>query len=234
MLFTEALVAMGPVVAPWPQVEIGPRSPGGRFVVGAFMPPALLNHDVVAALSRVVLSRPDAILMLKHAVMDDPVIQRVIAARFLAHGVARDRLDFRGMAGPELDQFDFDDTDLAIDSRPSMGETQLLALLARGVPVLCAGGPTTRGRLNVAPLQALGLRELITGDLDAAAARAIELAGAPEALAAIRSKIEQAFAASAYGESARVTRELEKAFRDIVERRSRQSKSLKDLLNRVA
>jgi hypothetical protein len=232
MLFTETLVPMGPVLAPWPQVAVAPRSADGRFVVGAFMAPALLGHDVIAALSRVALEA-DAGLMLKHPVMDDPVIQRVIAARFLAHGVPRDRLDFRGAAGPELDQLDFDGADLAIDSRPSMGEAQLLSLLSRGVPVLCAGGPTTRGRLNVAPLQALGLRELIVDDLNAAAARAIALAGDRDAVAAIRARIDNAFASSAYGDSAKVARDLEAAFQEIVGRRSRQAASLKDLLSRV-
>jgi tetratricopeptide (TPR) repeat protein len=220
MLFSENLMPMGPVLAPWPQVQLSPRPPAARFTFGAFMPPAMMSKDTIAALARAVAFQPDSRLMLKHAVMDDPVIQRTLAARFLAAGLSREQLEFRGMAGPELDQADFDEVDLALDGRPSMGEAQVLALLARGVPVLCAGGVTTRGRLVLAPLLALGLRELATDNLDHLVARALELSDNPAALAALRGRIEKAFENSAYGDATAVARNLEGAYRKAVGERS--------------
>ena len=220
MLFSEALVPMGPVLAPWPQVKLAPRPAASRFTFGAFMPPAMMSKATIAAIARAVAFQPDARLMLKHAVMDDPVIQRTLAARFLAAGLPRERLEFRGMAGPELDQADFDEVDLALDSRPSMGEAQILALLGRGVPVLCAGGLTTRGRLVTAPLLALGLRDLVADNLDHLVARALELSDDPAALAAVRGRIEQAFETSAYGDAAGVAHDLETAYRKVVGQRA--------------
>ena len=223
MLFSEKLVSMGPVLAPWPRVTIEPRMAGSRFTFGAFMAPALLSKDVIAAIARAVLFQPDSRLILKHAVMDDPVIQRILSARFLACGLPRERLDFRGMAGPELDQFDFDDIDLALDSRPSMGEAQILAILARGVPVLTVGGPTTRGHLAVAPLLAMGLRALTVDSLDQMVIRSLELVGDRAKLAALRGSLEQAFETSAYGDVAGVARHLEAAFAEVVRGRTAES-----------
>lgn len=199
LLFSERLVEMGPVLAPWRPVELTPRFKG-RLTIGAFMAPALMTGAVIAALARIAAYKPDSRLMLKHPVMDDPVIQRVLAAKFLSYGLPRERLDFRGMAGDDLDVMDFESVDLAIDGRPSMGEAQILTLLGHGVPVLCAGEPTSQGRLAVAPLKALGLHELTTNNLDQLVERAMQLCDQPERLAAIRARIEDAFTYSAYGD----------------------------------
>jgi len=208
LLFSETLVELGPVLAPWRQVEITPRS-SGRLTIGAFMAPALMSGPVIAALARIVAYKPDARLMLKHPVMDDPVIQRVLAAKFLSYGLPRERLDFRGMAGDGLDVMDFESVDLAIDSRPSMGEAQVLTLLSHGVPVLCAGEPNTQGRLAVAPLMALGLQELAVNNLDQLVERAMQLCDQPARLAAIRGRIEAAFTDSAYGDVRRIAADLQ-------------------------
>jgi len=223
MLFSEALIPMGPVLAPWQTIAITPRQSGSRFTFGAFMTPALMTDTVIGALAQAMSARPDSRLILKHAVMDDPVIQRSLAARFLACGITRERLDFRGMAGADLDQFDFDDVDLALDSRPTMGEAQILAILSRGTPILCACGPTTRGRLVASPLKALGLQELVADDLEQVTARAIAFSQAPAALAAIRGRIESAFETSAYGDCARVARDLEAAYLSVVSGTRRQA-----------
>jgi tetratricopeptide (TPR) repeat protein len=215
LLFSEPLVEMGPVLAPWRLVEIAERS-SGRLTIGAFMAPALMTGPVIAALAKIAAYKPDARLMLKHPVMDDPVIQRVLAAKFLSCGLPRERLDFRGMAGDDLDVMDFESVDLAIDSRPSMGEAQILTLLGHGVPVLCAGDPTTQGRLAVAPLMALGLRELAVNNLDQLVERAMQLCDQPDRLAAIRGRIEAAFTDSAYGDVRGIAAQLQAVLTRIV------------------
>lgn len=220
MLFSERLMAVGPAIAPWPVVTVAPRQNPGRLTIGAFMSPALLTADMIAVLAQVTCADPQACLMLKHPVMDDPVIQRTLAARFLACGLARERIEFRGMAGDDLDEFDFEDVDLAIDSRPSMGEAQVLSLLGRGIPVLCASGPTTAGRLAAAPLRALGLDDLVAEGLPQLARRAMELAADRTALNAVRDRIEAAFTASAYGDSASIARRVESAFDGLVQQAS--------------
>jgi predicted O-linked N-acetylglucosamine transferase (SPINDLY family) len=212
LAFSETCIALGPVLAPWRPVEISPRQGKGRFTFGAFMPPALMTGPVVAALAEIAIARPDARLMIKHPVMDDPVIQRMLAAKFLSCGLPRERLDFRGMSGDDLDIFDFESVDLAIDSRPSMGEAQVLTLLGHGVPVLCVGGPTTSGRLAVSPLVALGLQELTVVSFKHLVTRALELSEQPERLAAIRDKIEAAFANSAYSDVRRIADDLQGCF----------------------
>jgi protein O-GlcNAc transferase len=116
------------------------------------------------------------------------------------------------MSGDDLDMFDFEAVDLAIDCRPSMGETQVLTLLGHGVPVLCVGEPTTSGRLAAAPLAALGLHELMVTSFKQLAARVLELSEQPERLAAIRDRIEPAFRASAYGNVRRIAGDLEQCF----------------------
>lgn len=216
ILFSESRMAVGPVLAPWRAVEIAPRTPGRRFTFGAFMPPALMTPPLLDAVAKVLLARPEARLMLKHAVMDDPVIQRVLAAQFLSRGVARERLDFRSLSGDEMDAFDFETVDLAIDSRPSMGEAQVLTFLGHGVPVLCVGEPTTQGGLAVAPLVALGLHELTVVSFKHMVTRALELHDRPERLAALRGKIEAAFAGSAYNDVRRVAGDLQRCYEILV------------------
>jgi tetratricopeptide (TPR) repeat protein len=216
LLFSERRMTLGPVLAPWPAVEIAPREPGRRFTLGAFMAPALMTAPLIGAIAGILNARPEARLMIKHPVMDDPVIQRVLAARFLSHGVARERLDFRGQSGDDLDLFDFETVDLAIDSRPTMGEAQVLTILAYGVPVLCVGEPTTQGNLAVAPIAALGLRELSVVSFKHMAARALELYDHPERLAALRGKIEVAFQTSAYNDARRVAGDLQRCYEILV------------------
>ena len=101
-----------------------------------------------------------------------------------------------------------------------MGEAQILTLLGHGVPTLCAGGPTTMGRLAVAPLMALGLRELAADNLDQLVERAMQLCDQPDRLAAIRDRIEAAFTDSAYGDVRRVARDLEAVFAQLVARKA--------------
>ena len=216
LLFSEPRMAVGPVLAPWRAVEIAPRAPGRRFTLGAFMTPALMTAPLIAAIAEFLVARPEARLMVKHAVMDDPVIQRGLAARFLSRGVARERLDFRNLSGDDMDLFDFETVDLAVDSRPSMGEAQVLTLLGHGVPVLCVGEPTTQGGLAVAPLAALGLRDLAVTGFKAMTAQALALHDDPERLAALRDRIEGAFGDSAYNDARRVAGDLQRCYEILV------------------
>lgn len=225
LLFSEPRMAVGPVLAPWPAVEIAPRAPGRRFTFGAFMAPALMNAPLIRAIAGILNARPDARLMIKHAVMDDPVVQRILAARFLSHGVPRERLDFRSQSGDDLDVFDYETVNLAFDSRPTMGEAQVLACLAHGVPILCIGEPTTQGSLAAAPLAALGLHDLIAVGFKPMAARALALHDEPERLAAIRDRIEGAFRGSAYNDARRVAGDLQRCYEVLIREKAAATKA---------
>jgi predicted O-linked N-acetylglucosamine transferase (SPINDLY family) len=87
-----------------------------------------------------------------------------------------------------------------------------------GLPVLTVLGQTFAGRVAASLLSAAGVSELIAPSLEAYEARALELAGNPERLAALKAKLVRDRYAVALFDTERFTRNLESAFTTMSER----------------
>lgn len=232
-LFAEELWPIGPVYSPYrpasgrlPSVET-PAKAKGVVTFGSFNHPGKLSDSALAAWAAVLRNAPQSRLLLKYRYFMDPVLQSVTRARFLAHGVAPDRLAFAGHSSGE-DYFKaFQDVDLMLDSWPYTGSTTTLEALSNGVPVLAMAGdpPNIGGVYARALLGAAGLSDLVTDSPEAFVARALELARDADALDTLRARVRPGFDASPIRDEVGFVRRLEDSFREMFQRWGAEAKA---------
>ena len=135
-----------------------------------------------------------------------------------ARGVAQERLIFAPpVPNPEhLARHQL--ADLFLDTLPYGAHTTASDALWMGLPVLTCKGENFQGRVAASLLSAVGLPEMVTHSFAEYEARALELAGNPEALATIRAKLLQNRDTHALFDTVRFTRHLEAAYAVMVER----------------
>jgi predicted O-linked N-acetylglucosamine transferase (SPINDLY family) len=111
--------------------------------------------------------------------------------------------------------------DLFLDTLPFNAGTTASDALWAGLPVLTCAGEAFAARMAGSLLTAVGLPELITHDLEAYEALAIELGREPGKLLALRTHLQGAGHRSALFDTARYCRHLEDAYRQMHERAER-------------
>jgi protein O-GlcNAc transferase len=204
---------------PVPGAENGGRSDHGLPEVGtvycAFNNPFKLNPAIFDVWMDILRRVPDSVLWLREDNEQSCVNLRREAE---ARGVAGDRLVFaprmpyvEHLARHRL-------ADLFLDCLPYNAHTTAVDALWMGVPVLTVAGGTFAGRVAASLLTSLGLPELIAPDLKGYAGMAVRLASDPTALAALKAKVEASRATSALFDTARFTRDLERAYEVMIER----------------
>lgn len=217
-LFTERTWPIGPVftvfrpaegrLAPTPT----PALSAGRITFGSFNHPAKLNDWVLDAWAGVLRNAPESRLLLKYRYFGDPVMQRATQARFVARGVAPERIVFEGHTSGESYFAAFGQVDLMLDAWPAPGSTTTLEALSNGVPVLAMADSCVGGVYARSILEASGLPELVTATPEAFVDRALELTEDLELLNALRARVRPAFEASACCDGPAFTRRVEQAF----------------------
>jgi predicted O-linked N-acetylglucosamine transferase (SPINDLY family) len=222
--FTEEIWRTGEIMAPYrPSPDRHPPVPtpalkNGFITFGSFNNPAKLNEATVAAWARILNGRPDSRLVLKYGLFVDPVLQRVIQARFAGYGVSPDRLEFRGdTRGPAYTR-EFQDIDLALDPSPVPGGTTTVDAIANGTPVLVLKGEDFYARTPLPLLLPCGLGELVAESWDDYVQKALWITADVKALDALRARIRPAFDNSPYRDEAGFTRRLEADYRRMFQR----------------
>ncbi len=153
---------------------------------------------------------------------DNPVATRNLRAQAQLHGIAPERLVFapRVAAGAHLARHRR--ADLCLDTLPYNAHTTASDALWAGLPVLTCAGETFAGRVAASLLNAAGLPELITRDLDHYAALALELARNPARLRDIRARLAHNRGTCPLFATDRFRRHLESAYILLWERCRRQ------------
>jgi predicted O-linked N-acetylglucosamine transferase (SPINDLY family) len=221
-LFAETIWTVGPVLAPFrPDAHVqatpSPAAERGYVTFGSFSHPAKINDDVVAAWARILRALPTARLHLKYSAYADPVLQMETMARFMAHGVSPQALEFSGHDSGEAYEAAFAHIDLQLDTNPCPGGTTSMEAISRSVPVLTLRGDTFYARIGTQTAVALGMPELIAESWDDYVAKAVALASDLPVLAALRARTRPALDASIYRDEAAVTRMFETAYRGMFE-----------------
>ena len=224
-LFTERVVGMGEISIPYrphpdrPPPVPAPALSSGQITFGSFNHPAKLSDATVLAWSRILKGRAGSRLVLKYRYFIDPVLQCVTRARFLAEGVAPERIEFRGQSdGPDY-LASFAEIDLALDPSPCPGGTTTADALANGLPVLTLAGSNFYSRIGIQGLLAAGLPELVASDWDDYVGRAVAITADLTTLEALRARTRPGLEAGALRDEASFTRRLEATFRDLFDRR---------------
>ena len=176
---------------------------------------AKVTEAVQDVWAQVLLAVPDARLILQAGGCASKVAREKVAARFASHGVAEDRLDFRGHAGFDDFMRLFEEVDIVLDPFPFNGGTTTCHNLWMGTPTITLAGKAHAGRMGVSMLTNLGLTDLIAVDHQDYVRIAQELAGDPHRLREIRKTLRTRMEASPLRDEVRYTRQLEQAYRDV-------------------
>ena len=157
---------------------------------------------------------PDSVLWLLegHRVFADN-LRREAEAR----GVKGERILFAPMIRNEKHLARLRLADLFLDTLPYNAHTTASDALWAGVPLLTCRGTTFPGRVAASLLRAVGLPELVTENLDAYEAMAVELAGDPVLLGGLREKLRENRLPAPLFDTARYCRHLEEAYRIMLE-----------------
>ncbi len=136
-----------------------------------------------------------------------------------ASGIAPERLVFAPRV-PELADHlaRYRRADLFLDTLPYNAHTTASDALWAGLPLLTCRGNSFAARVAASLLDALGLPELIAGDLSDYEAAALRLAADPARLGALRARLAANLGTSALFDGARYTRDLESVFAAMYER----------------
>jgi protein O-GlcNAc transferase len=165
--------------SPSPPLVPPPSAARGGATFGSFNNPAKMTGEVVQLWSRVLLAVPGSRLLLKYLNRyASPELVALIRARFAAHGVAPERLEFRSGRLPRMAQLALlNDVDVALDPFPFNGCTTTFEALWMGVPVVALEGRRFLGRMSQGFLRQIELETLVAPDSDSYVAIAAALAG---------------------------------------------------------
>lgn len=172
-LFTEKLAYVSGSVFCWAPDEDYPignaRRSGANDVVtlGSFNNLLKLDDETAAVWARILSECPQTRLVLKSAVLADPVVVDKTLERFAALGVQEDRLDLRGPSELSAMMQEYLDVDVALDPFPYNGGTTSLQALWMGCPLVTLEGNNFVSRMGSSFLRSLGRTDWVAVSEDA-------------------------------------------------------------------
>ena len=198
-----------PAVAPRP----GPSPIEAAVTFGSFNQVSKISEELVALWSEVLNAVPGSRLVLKAWALSDEQVCATLRERFMRHGIAAERLEFRGVSTDYLREYG--DVDIALDPFPRTGGATTADALWMGVPVVTLAGERMIERQGASLLSAVGLDELIATDRADYVARAVALAQDPERRATLRAQLRERMVASELCDGRGLATALEDAYRDM-------------------
>jgi predicted O-linked N-acetylglucosamine transferase (SPINDLY family) len=213
----ETPFGIGPVMSAYrpdarAQASTAPAIERGYVTFASFNHPGKLSDQTIAAWSKILTRAPTAKLHLKYHGFGDAPLQLEIMARFLAHGVSPEALEYSGYVTGEAYEAAFASIDIALDTSPYPGGTTSLDALARGVPLITLNGENFYTQLGVTLMVPLGFPELVASDWDDYIDKAVAYANDIPAVAALRERIKPAFDASPFRDEVGFARRMEAAY----------------------
>jgi len=196
-------------------VASSPCIRNGYVTFGSFNNLAKVTEEVIELWAKVLLSVPDAKLILKSKQMGSESVKSRIFKQFESLGVNRDRLILRGVS-PHIDMLaEYGDMDIALDPFPFNGGMTSCEALWMGVPVLTLNGYRPIARQTAGFLKAIGLEEFIAGNKYDYCEFATKLSKDLAKLAEIRQGLRGRMKSSLLCDGKRFTANLEAAYREM-------------------
>ena len=181
---------------------------------GSFNNPMKLSQATIRSWAAILTALPQARLMLKAGLLNDPGIRQSILERFAANGIAEERIELRGfVTDPAAHLGSYAEIDVALDPFPYNGTTTTCEALWMGVPVVALIGDRHAGRVGLDLLSRIGLAELAASDVDGYVATAIGLARDQDRLARLRGELRERMRASPLCDAPRFARSFEDGLR---------------------
>jgi protein O-GlcNAc transferase len=158
---------------------------------------------------RLLRARDESVLWL---LGDNPVAQENLRKEACARGLDPARLVFAPRVPLDQHLARHRLADLFLDTLPYNAHTTARDALLSGVPLITCLGETFAGRVAASVLEAAGLSELVTANLEEYQSLALRLASDPESLRALREKLAQNRRRCAFFDSDRYRRHIESCY----------------------
>ncbi|AFJ03442.1 TPR domain protein, putative component of TonB system [Methylophaga frappieri] len=136
----------------------------------------------------------------------------VLQQSLVAHGIDSQRLIFADRTGQAKNLERMQHADLMLDTEIYNAHTTAVDALWAGVPIVAVKGGHFASRVSASLLQACGLPELITHNLDEMADLAVALSRSPATLQALKQKLREQRRVQPLFDTVRFTRHLEMAY----------------------
>ena len=212
-LFSEGIAQLPGSVFCWAPVDAyplpPPRARAAPVTFGSFNNAMKLSPRTLALWARVLHAVPDSRLLLKAPSLREEAVARRFGQILAGHGIAPQRLVFRGPGELAGMMQEYGDIDIALDPIPYNGGTTSLQALWMGVPLVTLAGGNFAGRMGASFLTTLGRPEWVAGDEDDYVAIARRLAAEASRWRGSRERLRQQMAASPLSDIASYTRHLE-------------------------
>jgi predicted O-linked N-acetylglucosamine transferase (SPINDLY family) len=196
-------------IAAAPATRAAVGLPEDGLVFCCFNQPFKITPAVFELWMRLLREVPASVLWLLE---DNAAVVTNLRREALARGVAAERLVFARRLPPAEHLARHHLADLFLDTLPYNAHTTASDALWAGLPVLTCLGHSFPGRVAASLLHAVGLPELVTRDLAAYHARALELATDPRALCELRQRLATHRGHCALFDTQRFCRHLEDAY----------------------
>ncbi|MBV6467653.1 MAG: Photosystem I assembly protein Ycf3 [Anaerolineales bacterium] len=205
------LAYRGPDYAP--PVTPPPACGNGYVTYGCFNTPSKVTADVLRLWARLLRADPAARLMLKNAVLDDPLSQKLCREALEGEGVASGRVTLAGQSPHRELLAAYAGVDVALDPFPYNGGTTTCEALWMGVPVVTLAGGWFVSRVGETILRHAGRGEWVAHSQDEYVRIALALGENRERLRNIRAGLRRTVRNSLLGDTKGFTRRWEDALR---------------------
>ncbi len=200
-----------------PPYAVGPSAPPmlsrGYVTFGTFNRVGKISDETIATWADILKAVPGSRLLMKDTTLNDEALCAALTGKFVAHGIAADRIAFRGATSREDHLAAFGDVDIALDPFPQNGGISTWEALHMGVPVVAKLGKSLPSRLSGAISSSIGLMDWVAESIDDYRAIASRFAAMPDYLRALRHELPARIMASPAGNSAAYTQAVEDAYR---------------------
>ncbi|WP_164933813.1 tetratricopeptide repeat protein [Bradyrhizobium guangzhouense] len=190
-----------------------PMLRNGYVTFGVFNRIYKISDEAIRVWSRIMRDVPGSRIIVKHTLLDDPLVRDGLVARFAAQGIAEANVTCLGSSPRHEHLRAFSQIDISLDTFPQNGGISTWESLYAGVPVVAKLGNGASSRAGGSIVAAAGLGEWVADDDDGYAAIACKYAAQPEYLAKLRADLPARIAASAAGNVEHYAREVEAAYR---------------------
>ena len=190
---------------------------------GSFNQFQKITDSILRAWKKILDAVPDSRLILKHKVFDTEDGKIFVGGRLKDLGFDVARVEMRGFSSDWLAQYA--DVDIALDTFPYTGGVTTCEALYMGVPVVSLFGQRHGSRFGLSILKNIGLEELAVNSYDEYIARAVMLANDWELLTLLRKNLRPMMKNSPLMDSENYLREIQSAFKKILEESKRNERS---------
>ena len=195
-------------------IDHPPFEDNGFVTFGCFNNFARVTNPTLEVWGRILKAVPESRLLLEILGIEKEDVRKPIEKRLLELGIPPDQLILEPRK--KSNQFVlYNRVDIALDPFPCSGGTNSADAVYMGAPLITLAGNHFLSRLGVTILTNIGLPELITENIDAYIAKAIELAHDRDKLKSIRHKLHERVAASPMCNSALFATNMESAYREM-------------------